>query len=213
MWPGLPFFRQPRPSFTALTAPNQELFAFNDQCAVMFIRSIFRAALLSVYIILLLNYPLIAGSTHFVGASRSQLSLSDTPSAAVIKVGDKATINLTLTSAGISGSACFWEQGFPNSGFTLTFLPQCEQVQQLMTSAQLIVEATPAAAPQNFTATILATLQNQTASTSLTITVIPAIPAWIPWLGILLFFIVIGLALTVKPRKPRKAKGKGKMGE
>jgi hypothetical protein len=179
----------------------------------MSIRSILRAGLLSAYIMLLLNYPVISGSTHFVGTSGSQLSLSDNPSAAVVKVGDKATINLTLTSVGISGSACFGEQGFPNSGFTLTFLPQCAQVQQPMTSAQLIVEATPAAAPQNFTATILATLENQTASTSLTITVIPAIPAWIPWLGILLFFLVIGLALTVKPRKPRKAKGKGKMGE
>ena len=179
----------------------------------MSIRSIFRAALLSAYIISLLNYPLISGSTHFVGASGLQLSLSDNPSAAVIKVGDKATINLTLTSVGISGSACFEEQGFPQSGFTLTFLPQCVQVQPPMTTAQLIVEATPAAAPQNFTATILATIGNETASTPLTITVIPAIPAWIPWLGILLFFLVIGLALTVKPRKLRKAKGKGKMGE
>jgi hypothetical protein len=131
----------------------------------------------------------------------------------VIKVGDKATINLTLTSEESSGQVCFGQQGFPDSGFTLTFLPQCTLITQRITRAQLIVEATPAAAPQNFTATILATVGNQTASTPLTITVIPAIPAWIPWLGILLFFLVIGLALVVKPRKIGKPKGKGKMGE
>jgi hypothetical protein len=167
----------------------------------------FRAVLLGAYIILLISSLPISSATHFARASGSQLSLSDNPSVAVIKVGDKATINLTLTSVSASGSACFGEQGFPDSGFTLTFLPQCEQVQQSKTNAQLIVEATPAAAPQNFTAIILATLGNQTTSTPLTITVIPAIPAWIPWLGILLFFVVIGLALTVKPRKLRRANG------
>ena len=180
----------------------------------MSIRSIFHVFLLIVCITLLLNYPLIPGATHFVRASGSQLTLSDNPSAAVIKVGDKATINLTLTSVGVLGGlACFGEQGFPNSGFTLTFLPQCTQIQQPETTAQLIVEATPAAAPQNFTANIIASLGNITASTPLIITVIPAIPAWIPWLGIVLFFLVIGLALTVKPRKLRKEKGKRKIGE
>jgi hypothetical protein len=140
----------------------------------------------------------------------TRFNLAVDPSVAVIKVGDKATINLTLTSAGVSGQVCYGEQGFPDSGFTLTFLPQCTQVQPV-TATSLIVEATPAAAPQNFTATILATVGNRTASTPLTITVVPAIPAWIPWLGILLFFFVIGLALVVKT--PRNVKGKGKMGQ
>jgi hypothetical protein len=72
----------------------------------------------------------------------------------------------------------------------------------------LLVEATPAAAPQNFTAAILATSGNQTVSAPLTITVIPAISPWIPWLGILLFFLVIGLALFVGPRRPNKSKTK-----
>lgn len=179
----------------------------------MSMRSISRVFLLSVCIILLLTYPMIHSATSLVRASGSQLRLSSNPSSAVIKVGDKATINLTLTSVGVFGLACFGEQGFPDSGFTLTFLPQCDQVQQPVTNVQLVVEATPAAAPQNFTATILATIGNLTVSTPLTITVVPAIPAWIPWLGILLFFLVIGLALTVKPRNLRKTKGKGKMGE
>lgn len=172
-----------------------------------------RATLLSVYLVLLLPYAPALGATTLTRASDPGLTLSANPSAAVIKVGDNATINLTLTSMGISGSACFEEQGFPSSGFTLTFLPQCAQLRPPITITQLIVVATPAAAPQNFTATILATIGNQTVSTPLTITVIPAIPAWIPWLGILLFFLVIGLALTVKPRKLRRGKGKGKMGE
>lgn len=179
----------------------------------MSMRSSLRVCILAVCITLLLNYPLIPSASYFVHASGSQLSLSDNPSAAVIKVGDKATINLTLTSAGVSGLACFGEQGFPDSGFTLTFLPQCTQIQQPQTNTQLIVEATPAAAPQNFTANILASLDNITTSTPLTITVIPAIAPWIPWLGILLFFVVIGLALIVKPRKLRNPKGKGKMGD
>jgi len=172
-----------------------------------------RNFLMIVCLALLLNYPLTPSATYFVHASGSQLSLSDNPSAAVIKVGDKATINLTLTSVDTSGLACFGEQGFPDSGFTLTFLPQCTQIQQPQTSTQLIVEATPAAAPQNFTANILASVGNVTVSTPLTITVIPAIAPWIPWLGILLFFLVIGLALVVKPRKLRKTEGKGKMGD
>jgi hypothetical protein len=143
-------------------------------------------------------------------ASGPQFTITVNPSAVVIKVGDKATVNLTVTGDGTTGLVCFGEQGFPSSGFTLTFVPQCAAMQQPMVDAQLVVEATPAAAPQNFTALIQASLSNQTASTPLTITVVPAIPAWIPWLGIALFFLVIGAALFVKPRK---RKDKGKKGE
>jgi hypothetical protein len=85
-------------------------------------------------------------------------------------------------------------------------------MQQRILNARLMVEATPAAAPQNFTALILASLGNETASTPLTVTVVPAIPAWIPWLGIVVFFLVIGAALFIKPRKSEKRKGKAKMG-
>jgi len=166
-----------------------------------------RIVLLSVCLLLLSESPNLAAA-NLMRRSDPVLSLTADPSTAVIKVGDKAMINLTLTSAGISGQACFDQQGFPASGFTLTFVPECAQVQQPVTRASLIVEATPAAAPQNFTASIVATIGNQTVSTPLTITVVPAIPPWIPWLGILLFFLVIGVALFVKPRK---LKGKGKM--
>ena len=137
----------------------------------------------------------------------SSLGLSADPSAVTIKVGDSATVNLTTTSTNALGSqVCFAEEGFPSSGFNLTFLPECTSLQQSVTKTMLIVEATPAAAPQNFTAAILATSGNETASAPLTITVIPAISPWIPWLGILLFFAVIGLALFVGPRRSKKSK-------
>jgi len=138
------------------------------------------------------------------------LGLTVNPSSVVIKVGDQATINLTVNRVQSSDTVCFSEQGFPSSGFTLTFLPPCTSTGLGVVKAQLTVEATPAAAPQNFTALILAIQGNQTVSAPLTITVVPAIPAWIPWLGLLVFVLVMVVALFVKPRG---SKGKGKMSD
>ena len=170
-----------------------------------------RLMLTSICFVLLISYDPILSAGYLQGFSASQLKISANPSSVEIKVGEKASVNLTVTGKSASGKVCFSEQGFPSSGFTITFLPQCALVQQGFASAQLIVEATPAAAPQNFTAQILATLGNETVSVSLTITVVPAIPALIPWLGILLFFLVLGAALFVRPGNSRKRKGKGKM--
>ena len=166
-------------------------------------------AILSLFLLLSIQYSPVLG--YSIGASSSQLSLSATPSAVVIKVGDNASVGLTLNSSETLREACFGEEGFPSSGFILIFLPQCLVTQTPSSSASLMVEATPAAAPQNFTALIVATIGNQSATTPLSVTVVPAIPAWIPWLGILLFFLVIGAALFIKPRKPKKPKSKGKM--
>jgi hypothetical protein len=173
-------------------------------------RPVLRLAILSAYVILLLHSSALSAG-YLMSASGPELSLSANPTAVVIKVGDTSTINLTVSSEAGSGLVCFSEQGFPSSGFVLTFLPQCATMQQRILTSRLMVEATPAAAPQNFTALILASLGNETASTPLTITVVPAIPAWIPWLGIVLFFLVIGAALFIKPRKSEKRKGKAKM--
>lgn len=173
------------------------------------LQPVLRLVIVSICIILLINCCLAVGPGS-LRVSGSQLTLVANPSAAVIKVGDKAGINLTATGAVTGGTVCFGEQGFPSSGFTLTFLPQCASVQHGAAEGQLIVEVTPAAAPQNFTALIIATLGNQTASAPLTITVVPAIPAWIPWLGILVFLLVIGAALFVSPKR---RKGKRKMSE
>jgi len=160
------------------------------------------------YIVLLLLAPTMLGS-HSVETSGSQLSLSVNPSTVVIKVGDNATVGLTLTTDEVLRQVCFGEEGFPSSGFIVIFLPQCAVTQNGPTSTELIVGVTPAAAPQNFTALIQAMIGNQTASAPLTVTVIPAISPWVPWLGIFLFFLVIGAALFVRPHKP-KVKGKGK---
>ena len=160
-----------------------------------------RSALATICLLFLINN--VALGSAYLRTSGSELTLSINPSSAVIKVGANATINLSVEGGEGSGTVCFSEQGFPSSGFILTYLPQCAPMKQGTSGGQLIVEATPAAAPQNFTAAILATLGNQTASAPLTITVVPAIPAWIPWLGILLFFLVIAVALFVNPRKSR----------
>ena len=168
-----------------------------------------RLGLSTVYVALLLLAPVLVGG-RLVAASDSELNLSLNPSAVVIKVGDNASITLTFATDEVLRQACFGEEGFPSSGFILIYLPQCAITQSQPTNTELIVEATPAAAPQNFTALILASIGNQTASAPLTVTVVPAIPPWIPWLGILLFFLVIGAALFVRPRKPKR-KGKGKM--
>jgi hypothetical protein len=173
--------------------------------------SALRIATLSLLLLLSIRYSPVLG--YSIRSSNSQLTLSDNPSAVVIKVGDNASVSLALTTSEMLREACFGEEGFPSSGFILTFLPQCLVTQTASSSAALIVEATPAAAPQNFTALIVATIGNQTASTPLTVTVVPAISPWIPWLGILLFFLVIGAALFIKPRKPKKQKSKGKMGD
>ena len=159
-------------------------------------------------IVLLLLAPPVLGSRSMASSS-SQLNLAVNPSSVVIKVGDNATVGLTLTTNEFLRQVCFGEEGFPSSGFIVLFVPQCAVTQEEPKNTELIVEATPAAAPQNFTALIQATIGNQTASAPLTVTVVPAISPWIPWLGIFLFFLVIGAALFVRPRKP-KLKGKGK---
>lgn len=174
----------------------------------MALRKLQHFALLAMCFTLLLGQSSLVLDVQSTSPLSAQFTISDNPSAVIIKVGNQATVNLTVMAGETSGQVCFGEDGFPSSGFTLTFLPECAALQP-MTTAQVIVEATPAAAPQNFTALIVASVANETASTPLTVTVIPAIPAWIPWLGILLFFLVIGAALFIKPRKP---KGKAKMG-
>jgi len=175
----------------------------------MFRRPISRLLISGIFLVLLFYSSPALGTVNAISVKETSFVLTVDPSAVTIKVGDTASVNLTIISTGSAGSrVCYSEQGFPSSGFNLTFLPECTSLTQDTTRTLLMVEATPAAAPQNFTATILATNGNETASAPLTITVVPAIPPWIPWLGILLFFLVIGLALFVGPRRPKKSKTK-----
>jgi hypothetical protein len=64
------------------------------------------------------------------------------------------------------------------------------------------VEATPAAAPQNFTAYVVAMRGNWTERVPFNVTVEPAMPAWIPWSIILIFILILLIPVIVK-RKPR----------
>ena len=138
------------------------------------------------------------------------------PSSVVIKVGDKSEIQVTVINPEkvSPGQVCFSLEGFPASGFRTTFTPDCADSQSGNVGTVLTVEVTPAAAPQNFAAYVIATSGNQTAQTVLNITVEPAMPWWIPWAGLLAFFSVLGIAIFLKPRMPRKgnrhiASGKG----
>lgn len=123
-----------------------------------------------------------------------------TPSSVIVKVGEKADVNVTLTNPGDVGLVCFSLEGFPDSGFRTSFYPECAIPQATEIATVLTVEATPAAAPQSFTAFVIAKIGSQTAQTPLNVTVEPAMPAWIPWLGILLFFVILGIAVTWRPK-------------
>jgi len=124
------------------------------------------------------------------------------PSSVVIKVGEKTTINVTATTNQETsiGLVCFGVQGFPSSGFRTSFLPECVISDPGIVTTALIVEATPAAAPQTFTAFVIARSGLQTAQATLNVTVEPAFPPWVVWAGLLLFLSVLGMAIA-RPRR------------
>jgi hypothetical protein len=126
------------------------------------------------------------------------------PSSVVVRVGEKARINVTATSAGAApiGRVCFSLQGFPDSGLRATFLPECATSQSNRITATLTVEVTAAAAPQSFTALVIARGEGQTTQTTLDVTVEPAFPPWITWIGLLLFLLIFAMAITRKPKLP-----------
>ena len=112
-------------------------------------------------------------------------------------------MNLTLTNSPTSsGKVCFGVEDFPTSGFVTTIVPPCEIVQSsTILVAVLTVEATPAAAPQSFTAYVVATSGNWTARAPISITVEPAMPAWIPWSIILVFVLILLIPLLIKKKR------------
>jgi len=138
-------------------------------------------------------------------------SITVTPSSVVVKVGEKANVNVTITHPEkTAGQVCFSLVGFPESGFRTSLDPECSIAQSDRIATVLTVEATPAAAPQSFTAFVTAKSGSQTAQTSLTVTVEPAMPAWIPWLGLVLFFLILGIAVIWKPKLPSKSSGRSR---
>lgn len=160
-----------------------------------------------VFLLLLTPSSFSSASAQESRVAASSFNLVLDPSSVVIKVGDKGTINLTVVNSGASvGKLCYGQEGFPDSGFILTFLPQCGTLTVGSLRASLTVEATGAAAPQNFTATILAIAGNTTAHAPLTVTVVPGIPVWVPWVIIIVFILFLGIAVVVKPSKVLRRK-------
>ena len=130
-----------------------------------------------------------------------------TPSSVVVKVGEKVSVNVTLTNPGDVGRVCFSLEGFPETGFRTSFEPECANPQASGIASVLTVEVTPAAAPQSFTAFVIAKVGGQTAQAPFNVTVEPAMPAWIPWLGLVLFFLILGVAVMWGPKLRRKSHG------
>jgi hypothetical protein len=127
------------------------------------------------------------------------------PSTVTVKVGDKAEINVTITNPELVNGTqvCFGLDGFPSSGFSTSFNPECSDSQHGFGTI-LTVEVTPAAAPQTVTAYVIANSNGQSAQAVLNLSVEPAMPAWIPWLGLILFFAVLGIAVFWRPKLPGK---------
>jgi len=169
----------------------------------------------SVTFLFLLFVLLTISAVPFIGAVsdrplETNLGLTLNPSSVVIKVGEKASINVTVVAPNATGLLCFSVEGFPDTGFRITFSPGCTTIQSSSTRTILTVETTPAAAPQNVNAFVVATVGSQRIQAPLNIIVEPAMPAWIPWLGLLLFFLVLIIAVTWKPSLPFKKASKKK---
>jgi hypothetical protein len=160
-------------------------------------------------VLLMLN-PIASASS--AGPFQGTFGVVIDPSTVLVKVGDKAEINVTITNPQLVNGTqvCFSLDGFPASGFRTSFNPACSDSQHGFGTI-LTVEVTPAAAPQTVTAYVIASSTGQSAQAVLNLSVQPAMPAWIPWLGLMLFFAVLGIAIFWKPKLPgKRTKGASK---
>jgi hypothetical protein len=148
-----------------------------------------------------------SGASSF-GPSQSGPILTVDPSSVVIKVGDSAIVSVSLSDLPVSfGTVCFRLEGFPTSGFITSIVPTCVNPQQSgPASSVFTVEATPAAAPQSFTAFVVANSSNWSKSVEISITVEPAISTWIPWSIILAFVVILTIPLAFEIKKTRTAR-------
>jgi hypothetical protein len=170
--------------------------------------------LLALTVLLLLNATVSLSSAR---PSQATFGVVIDPSTVTVKVGDKAEINVTITNPELVNGTqvCFSLDGFPSSGFITSFNPECSDSQHRFGTI-LTVEVTPAAAPQTVTAYVIAsTSGGQSAQAILNLSVEPAMPAWIPWLGLILFFAVLGIVIFWRPKLPgkrtkRESKQRGK---
>jgi len=155
-----------------------------------------------VLVLLFLSIPTQTFARSF-SIRQAQATLTVNPSSLVIKVGENASAKITLQQSLIEyGNICFSVQGFPTSGFIVWMQPGCSSVEPAQSiNSTLTVEATPAAAPQNFTAFVVAGSGDWTERVPISITVIPAMSAWIPWSIILAFLLVLASPVLLKKAK------------
>ncbi|MGO9644765.1 MAG: hypothetical protein ACLPY5_08475 [Candidatus Bathyarchaeia archaeon] len=159
----------------------------------------------AVLLISSLQLAVFANATNQI--SQNQPSLTLEPSSVVIKVGDTATISAVLVNGQNTtfSQVCFEIEGFPATGFITSITPECTALQPFETmTASLNVTATPAAAPQNVTALIVASGGTLAVQAFLLVTVVPAIPAWIPWSMIAVFIAILGLSLFYGNKRKRR---------
>ena len=159
----------------------------------------FRLAVIAL-LLATINTCIFPITANIVRIHESGPTLTVTPSSVVIKVGGSANVSLALvTSPSGFGRVCFGIEDFPTSGFVTAFDPPCVST-EISNLAVLTVEATPAAAPQSFTAYVVATGGNWTETVPINVTVEPAMPAWIPWSIILVFILILLIPVIVKGR-------------
>ena len=156
-----------------------------------------------VLLAVMIGFGLVQASSLTFHQTESTLTIS--PPSLIMRVGQSASANVTLSGFPLAfGQVCFAVDGFPTSGFVTTFNPECanlgatSQVRSVLT-----VEATPAAAPQSFTALVVAGSGNWTDSAHVGITVTPAMPTWIPW-SILFGFILLLISPFLVERMKRR---------
>jgi hypothetical protein len=164
-------------------------------------------ALASVVIVLIAS-SLSRAEANPVELHQAQPTLTIDPSSLVIKVGLNASARITLLASSTAyGSVCFSIEDLPTSGFIISMNPECvSSSSSEAINSTLSVEATPAAAPQNFSVFVVASSATWIGRAQLGITVVPAMPAWIPWTMIAAFILVlVGPTLIgkMKTKNPR----------
>jgi hypothetical protein len=163
---------------------------------------------ISILVLLLAVYPQVGGFAQ--RGSDAAFGVIINPSSIVMKVGDTRQVNVSIINPEKvrGGRVCFGVEGFPTSGFITSFAQPCSNSQQAGFGTILSVEVTPAAAPQTVIANVTASDGTETSYATLTLTVEPAIPAWIPWLGLVLFLLLLGTVIFWKPRERKKKTGR-----
>jgi hypothetical protein len=167
----------------------------------------------SVVFLILLGSPCLTLGTQTQPSKQLDyptVTLSLSSVSVTINVGESAVVNITATAAEspLPPQICFSVTGFPTSGFVTTFQPPCARFHSSRATSVLTIEATPAAAPQNFTSLVVARFNNQTVQADLQVIVVPAISPWIPWSLVLAFVAFFAITLFWAPKRREKKRSK-----